>query len=96
MDWEDSRWWGIALGVCGKLTDQPKVELDQLVVPGVFGPHGCTYFPNGTKVLFHGPLLDGGSAGFQKAGVHALSRNMEERYRVSYALEFGWDIQPLA
>ena len=43
---------GILLGVGGELPAQPKVDLVQLVVPWVAGPHGCKYLPNGTKVLF--------------------------------------------
>ena len=65
-------------------------------MPGVFGPHGCEYLLNGTKVLFHRPLLDGGSAGFQKASAHALVKIMEEKDRVPDDLEVGWYLQPLA
>ena len=39
-DGADSRRWRILFGVCGELMDQPKVEIDQLVVPGVVFPHG--------------------------------------------------------
>ena len=62
-DGTDLRWWVILFGVCGELPSQPKVELAQLVVPGVVGTHGCKYLLGGTKVFFYGPLLDGCSAG---------------------------------
>ena len=52
--------------VCHKLLSQEKIELAQLVVPGVAAPHGCKYLPNGTKVLFHGLLLDRDPSGLQK------------------------------
>ena len=82
-------------GACGKLTAQPKVNLSQLVVPGVVVPHGYEYLPDGTKVLFHGPLLDGDSNGCYKAGAHALGENLDKRGGIPNALEVGWGIQPL-
>ena len=87
---------GVALGVCGELPPQPKVELAQLVVPGVVGPHCCKYLADETKVLFHGPLLDRDSAVCQKAGTHALGKDLKERDMVPDALEVGRDLQPLA
>ena len=58
-------------------------------MPGIASPHGCKYFFDGTKLLFHGPLLDRGPDGFQKSGVHALAKDMEERDRVFDTLEVG-------
>ena len=95
-DGADSCWWGILFEVSGELPAQPKVKLDQLVVPGVFGPHRYKYFPYGTKVLFHGTLLDGCSSGFQKVGAHALGEDIEETYGIPDVLEVGWDLHPLA
>ena len=69
--------WGVLFCVSGKLSAQAKVDLDQLVVPGVAGPHGWKYFPDGKKVLFHGPLLNGNPAGCQKAGAHMLGKDMK-------------------
>ena len=64
-DWDgaDPCWWWVLLGVDGKLPGQPKVELAQLVVLWVSGPHGYTYLPDGTKILFQRALLDGYPAG---------------------------------
>ena len=36
--------WGVLPGVCGELLAQPKVDIAQLVVTGVAGPHGCEIF----------------------------------------------------
>ena len=80
---------GVKLGVCGQLPAQLKFEMDQLVVPGVVAPHSCEYLADGTKVLFHGPLLDGNPAGYHKAGVHALGEDMEERDRAPNDLDVG-------
>ena len=83
-------------GIYGELPAQPKFELAQLVVPGVIGLHGCKSFPDGTKLLFNKPLIFWCSPGFQKTGAHALGEDLEERDGISYALEVGWDVQPLA
>ena len=48
------------------------------------------------KVLFHGSLLGRCSADYQKSGVHALGKDLEERDGIPNALEVGWDLQPLA
>ena len=48
----------VLLHVCRELLSQAKVDIAQLVGPGVSGPHVYKYLPNGTKVLFHRPLLD--------------------------------------
>ena len=95
-DGADSCWWGILFEVSGEFPAQPKVKLDQLGVPGDFGPHRYEYFPYGTKVLFHGTLLDGCSSGFQKVGAHALGEDIEETYGIPDVLEVGWDLHPLA
>ena len=58
-DGSDTRWGGVLFGACGELIAQPKVNLSQLVVTGVVGPHVYKYLPDRTKVLFQGPLLDG-------------------------------------
>ena len=78
------------------LLSQAKVELSQLVAPGVAGAQGCEYFPNVTKVPLHGPLLDEYPAGFQKAGAHNIGEDLEERYGIANTLEVGCDSQTFA
>ena len=90
-DWEDSGSQRVLLHICCELSSQAKVKLAQLVLPGVAVPHGCIYMPYGMKVLFYGPLLDRDLAGFQKSGVHALGKNLEERGEIPDTLELGWD-----
>ena len=62
-DGEDLCQRGVLFYIDCELLSQAKVEITQRVVPGVAGPHGGKYLPDGTKVLFHGPLLDGDPAG---------------------------------
>ena len=82
--------------VSRELSAQAKVEFSQLIVPGFAGPNGCKYLPDGIKVLFQGPLIDGYPAGCQKADSHALGKDLGERYGISDALEVGSDFQPFA
>ena len=77
--------------VCRELLSQAKIEIIQLVVPGVAGPHGCKYLTDVTKVLLYRLLLDRDTAGSQKAGAHGLGKDLEERDRISNILEVGWD-----
>ena len=79
-----------------ELSAQVKFKLAQLVVSGFYVPHGCKYFPVGTKVLFHIPLLDGYPTGFQKSGGHALGEDLEERDGIADALDVGQDSRPCA
>ena len=72
---------------------QSKVELAKLVVPRVAGPHFCEYLSNGTKVLFHGPLIGRDLAGFHKADAHALRKYLEERDGIPDTLGVNWDSQ---
>ena len=75
------------LCVSRKFSSQAKVDLAQLVVPRVSGPHVCQYLIDGTKVLFRGPLLDRDPAGFQKAGEHELQKYLEETDRTHDTLD---------
>ena len=84
----------VLLCVSRELLSQAKVELAQLVVPKFDGPHGYEYIPDGTKVLFHGYLLDRNPSGFQKSVVHALRKEMEESYGIPNTLEVVWYSQP--
>ena len=80
---------GVLFRVGGKLLAQAKVELSQLVVPGVSGPHCCKYFPDGTKVLFHGHIIDGYPSGRKKAGAYMLIKDLDEMDGISKDLDFG-------
>ena len=71
-DWEKLVRRSILICVSRELSSQAKVKLPQLVVSKFSVPHGCKYFTNGTKVLFHGPLLDWDTAGCQKASARTL------------------------
>ena len=95
-DGEDLCRWGVFFCIGSELSAQAKVEISQLVGPGVTGPHSCKYFPGGTKVLFHEPLLDGYSLGYQKSGAHMPGKDLEERDRIPDALEVVWDLQTFA
>ena len=44
VDTADSCRWRVLFYLGRKLSAQAKVDLAQLVVSGVYGPHGCEYF----------------------------------------------------
>ena len=48
----------VLICVSCNLLSQAEVDIYQLVVPRVAGPHGCEDLPNGTKLLFRRPFLD--------------------------------------
>ena len=56
---------GVLLYVGHELLSQVNVELSQLVVTGVVGPHGCKYLADRSNLLIYRPLLDGAPCGCQ-------------------------------
>ena len=68
-----------------------KVEIYQLVVSRVTGPHGYKYLPGGMKLMFHRPFIGWDPAGNQKFGTHTLGEDLEETYGVPDTLEVVWD-----
>ena len=55
-DGVDSCWWEVLFCVGSELSAQAKVEISQLVVPGVSGLHGCKTRPP-TNTSPHHPCL---------------------------------------
>ena len=73
-----------------------KSSLPNLLCLGSLPPPRCEYLTDGTKVLFHGPLLYGYPDGFQKAGANTIGVYLGGKYGIPDALEVGWDFQPFA
>ena len=90
----DPCWWWVLLGVGGEFPAHPKVDLSQLVVPWIAGPHCCKYLPDGTNLLFHGALLDWYTSGCHKSDAHSLCEDLEKGEGIADALEVGWDSYP--